>query len=220
MDFHFLQIRLIAHMQRRVSNGEITERSLARLSGVSQPHLHNVLKGTRSLSPDMADQILRCLRIDLLDLAASADVRACPREGPLVRNIPCLEGLLGPQHPFPAHESRAEAYPFPAADLEGLESAVAVRLAPDPAMVDLFSGGDLVLLDRSERRRMLPDAAGFYALDFGGASAIRRVRQDDRRLYPPLRDCPDSPSGRPVSGLDRSLLVTVRGRVARLIRQL
>jgi plasmid maintenance system antidote protein VapI len=50
-----------------VRSGDATERGLARLTGVSQPHMHNVLKGKRLLSPEMADQIVGQLHLDLLD---------------------------------------------------------------------------------------------------------------------------------------------------------
>ncbi|MCU1274362.1 MAG: transcriptional regulator, family [Bryobacterales bacterium] len=68
MSFHLLQLRVIAHVQGRVRRGDVTERGLARLTGISQPHLHNILKGVRVLSPHMADLILRQLHINLLDL--------------------------------------------------------------------------------------------------------------------------------------------------------
>ena len=48
---------LTAVLRARVRNGELTERGLARLVGVSQPHIHNVLKGVRALSPELSDQI-------------------------------------------------------------------------------------------------------------------------------------------------------------------
>jgi len=73
MDFTRLQCRLVTHIRERVRSGEVTERGLARMTGVSQPHIHNVLKGSRFLSVGMADQILRELRIDLLDLIEAAD---------------------------------------------------------------------------------------------------------------------------------------------------
>ena len=38
------------------------------MTGISQPHIHNVLKEKRSLSLDSADLILRVLHLDLLDL--------------------------------------------------------------------------------------------------------------------------------------------------------
>jgi plasmid maintenance system antidote protein VapI len=75
MTFHDLQQRLIDDLRQRVRSGDVTERGLARATGVSQPHMHNVLKGTRLLSVDTADQILRNLDMDLLDLIELQDVR-------------------------------------------------------------------------------------------------------------------------------------------------
>ena len=71
MDFHDLHFLLTDHLRERVRNGELTERGIARATGVSQPHIHNVLKGKRLLSTAMADEILRELRLDLLDLLKS-----------------------------------------------------------------------------------------------------------------------------------------------------
>jgi transcriptional regulator with XRE-family HTH domain len=68
MNFRDLQNRLAKNLRERVRSGEITERGLARLTGVSQPHIHHVLKGKRLLSPDMADQVMGHLRMDILDL--------------------------------------------------------------------------------------------------------------------------------------------------------
>jgi transcriptional regulator with XRE-family HTH domain len=61
----------------RIRNGEITERGLARRVGVSQVHIHNVLKGARAMTPALADKILDDLGISLLDLIDRA-----PRKGP------------------------------------------------------------------------------------------------------------------------------------------
>jgi antitoxin component HigA of HigAB toxin-antitoxin module len=61
------QRRLIAHLRALVRSGDATERGLARLTGVSQPHMHHVLKGKRVLSLEMADQVLAQLHLDLLD---------------------------------------------------------------------------------------------------------------------------------------------------------
>jgi antitoxin component HigA of HigAB toxin-antitoxin module len=61
------QRRLIAHLRALVRSGDATERGLARLTGVSQPHMHHVLKGKRLLSLEMADQVLAQLHLDLLD---------------------------------------------------------------------------------------------------------------------------------------------------------
>ncbi len=76
MDFQELHARFIDHLRERVRSGELTERGLARMTGVSQPHIHNVLKGKRLLSPETADEILRQLKLDLLDLISPERRRA------------------------------------------------------------------------------------------------------------------------------------------------
>ena len=68
MNFEEFERRLIAYLQELVRSGEISERGLARITGVSQPHVHNVLKGKRYFSLETADEILRELHMDLLDL--------------------------------------------------------------------------------------------------------------------------------------------------------
>lgn len=75
VDFRELQSRLIRHLQERVRNGEFTERGLARSVGISQPHLHNVLKGKHLLSIAMSDKILRYLHLDVMDLIGEEDWR-------------------------------------------------------------------------------------------------------------------------------------------------
>ncbi len=63
------------HIRELVRCGELTERRLARITGLSQPHIHNVLKRKRSLSIDSADLILHVLHLDLLDLLDPDDRR-------------------------------------------------------------------------------------------------------------------------------------------------
>jgi transcriptional regulator with XRE-family HTH domain len=66
---------LLDELRRRVRSGEVTERSLAQASGLSQPHLHHVLKGKRQLSLAKADSILRHLGLDVLDLIPKEQLR-------------------------------------------------------------------------------------------------------------------------------------------------
>jgi hypothetical protein len=224
VDFQLLQIRLIAHIKARVRNGEGTERGLARLSGISQPHMHNVLKGARVFSPELADQVLKRLRIDLLDLLEGSDAGdipcRVPREQPLHRTVALLDGYIGPEHPYPSAGSGHGGYPFLPDDLQGLESPVAARLAPDPRMAELFTGGAVVLLDRSETRCGNPDE-GYYALDLGGQSGIRLVRPGPRRLYLLGRDAGEDPQKWPFVALpDRGLLQLIKGRVSLVVRPL
>lgn len=68
VDFQRLHQRLILLLVQRVQGGELTERGIAHMTGVSQPHIHNVLKGKRLFSAVTADAVLRELQLDLLDL--------------------------------------------------------------------------------------------------------------------------------------------------------
>ncbi len=68
MDFETLQLRLLTRVRTCVRNGELTERGLARMIGISQPHMHHILKGVRTLSIENADRILRRLDLTVLDL--------------------------------------------------------------------------------------------------------------------------------------------------------
>jgi transcriptional regulator with XRE-family HTH domain len=185
--FEVLQNRLVTAVRMRVRGGELTERRLARLIGLSQPHLHNVLKGVRSLSPEVADRILRELKISLLDLCDAAELSAhlsasSPGDSSC-REVPVLEGWLGPGHRFPAVLSSAERYPFPARQLRALTRPVVAVLAGDPAMASALSERDLVLLDLSEQRRTDIDAGSFYAVEFEGQGLIRWVRLGARCIY-------------------------------------
>ena len=76
MNFSELQRRLIAHLRTLVQSGDTTERGLARITGISQPHMHNVINGKKFLSLEMADQVLVQLHLDLLDFIEPAELLA------------------------------------------------------------------------------------------------------------------------------------------------
>ncbi len=75
INFELLRTRLIGYVNYRIRNGEYSERSLARVIGVSQPQLHNVLKGCRALGPDLADRLLRHFRIGCIDLLEPGELQ-------------------------------------------------------------------------------------------------------------------------------------------------
>jgi transcriptional regulator with XRE-family HTH domain len=190
VNFQFLRARLMSHVRARVRNGEISERRLARLAGISQPHIHNVLKGARQLSTEMADRIMQRLRIDLLDLLTVGEGCATHEVSPNreladsgeCRMIAMLDGRIGREYPFP-HAVGPEWYPFLAADVQHLGSPIAARLAPDPLRAPLLDCSGVVLLDRAEAVRVDPDEDGYFALDLSGAGTIGLVRRAKRRLY-------------------------------------
>ena len=68
MDFMDLHERLADYISGKVRNGELTVRGLARRAGVSQPHLHHVLKGKRFLSFKSASLLLHELGLNISDL--------------------------------------------------------------------------------------------------------------------------------------------------------
>ncbi len=76
VNFGELQARLIRAVNRRIQNGHFTERGLARILGISQSHMHNVLKGARKLRPEIADRLIFKLELSLLELFETAELSA------------------------------------------------------------------------------------------------------------------------------------------------
>ena len=78
--FDVLQARLIQQVRLRINNGEFTERGLARLLGISQSQIHNVLKGARRLQMHLADRILMKLGLSAMDLLHEGELDAALRQ--------------------------------------------------------------------------------------------------------------------------------------------
>jgi transcriptional regulator with XRE-family HTH domain len=180
MYFEELHGRLLLSLRMRLSNGELTERRLARLTGISQPHVHNVLKGKRILSPRAADQILHRLGLSILDLlrreeSARSICSACEWKDRYVE-VPVLEGWLGPGLPLPKELSKVESYPFPKSYVVSMEGPVVARLAPDALMPGLCRANDLALLDRSHSKRLRLEEEACYVVSRYGEGVIRRLQ--------------------------------------------
>jgi hypothetical protein len=198
MLFADVQTSLVAILRSKVRNGEMTERGLARVVGVSQPHIHNVLKGVRSLSPQLSDQILQHLRLSVLDLIERERLQthlslASPGGGYVY--VPMLRGSIGPDCPWPTDTVRTERLPFPASQVHGIENPVAVRLGEDARMNRTVSCGDVALLDQSHRARTNIDPAAFYVVKLGAGGVLRRVRVIGYLLYLVPDDAQDLPLG-------------------------
>lgn len=71
--FHMLETRLIATVNARIQNGEFTERGLAKLLAISQPQMHNILKGARKLRVEVADRLLCAFGLTIIDLLAEEE---------------------------------------------------------------------------------------------------------------------------------------------------
>ncbi len=83
MTFQTLHNQLIREISRRVDAGDTSVSSLARRAGISQPHLHLVLKGKRGFSWDFADRaaLVIGLRVEDLVTLASQQPRPKPHSG-------------------------------------------------------------------------------------------------------------------------------------------
>jgi len=213
-----VQESLVEELRRRVRNGESTERALAKLTGISQPHMHNVLKGQRLLSADLADTILQRLQLSLFDLIDRQEMvtflnRNVNLEARAVA-VPVLEGLLGPGYPLPRQVPSPEIYTVPHEQAVTATQPVVVRLAADPEMTDVFAEGDLILLDQSETLRTYLQPHGYYVVNTPAGAFVRAIRRDGNDLLlltGANRDQPVSHSARfPLESVDLLRLVLAR----------
>jgi hypothetical protein len=224
MYFAALQNRLIDAALSRVRNGQLTERRLARLAGISQPHLHNVLKGVRTLYPEIGDRILAALKLSVLDLVGThpapevAPSQACQDRCP---DVPALEGRIGPGFPLPALDSRVERRLCRRDLLARVVEPRLARLAQDESMRPLLSANDLVLLDLSQEKRTHLEPDGLYLVNCQGQGAIRKLRTGARCLYLLTAQGEQSPETWGKLSLEgSSLLEIVLAKVVWILRSL
>jgi hypothetical protein len=187
MLFADLREALLECVRARVRNGQLTERGLARLTGISQPHMHNLLKGVRTMSPEMGDRILYHLRLSALDLVdtltLSRHLIADQQDSSAYSYLPVLQGRLGPSHPWPSLVESYERFPVPLSAVARMFHPVVVRLGDDVRMHPLFSDGDLMLLDQSRRARTELAEDGLYVVKRGRVGFVRRLRSCGSLLY-------------------------------------
>jgi len=149
------QSKLLALVRDRIQNGELTERGLARRIGISQPHVHNVLKGVRNLSPEIFDSMLEHFQMSLLDLAAAEDLEASLRGRRLserTAEVAFLVSPIGPEMRWPTGIDRRRSFPLPFPSVVAPPDLVMTQLAADPDMPATIEGADIALLDLSEQR--------------------------------------------------------------------
>lgn len=198
MYFETLQNRLVARLKDRLHQGDFTERGLAHFTGISQPHMHNMLKGKRILSPEIGDRILHKLQMSVLDLFERPELEGLMviEGGRTYREIPVLEGRLGPGATLPIKRSSFERYPLPNPRETSVMQPVFARLASDARMAPIVQENDLALLDQAPDRRsdFQPNALCVVSVD--GEGLVRRVRHDGRGLLLTTEDARDSDPGR------------------------
>ena len=160
---------------------------MAKTVDVSQPHIHNILKGVRKLSPEIGDQILKKLNLSLLELLDSEHSARALNLGASAANpyswVAVLDGRLGPNNPWPTASNTSERFRISYSKLGGMLNPVVVRTAPDEAMEPLFAANDIALLDQGAIARTEIHTDTFYALKRGNNGLIRRLRLVANSLY-------------------------------------
>jgi hypothetical protein len=215
-----LRDRLIVQIRRRIQNGEATERSLALRAEISQPHLHNMLKGVRSLNPAMGDQLLVKLGLSVLDLFDSDELRRAlflrARENEPSVEVPVLQDRLGPGLPWPNQFSPFELVKVPLRISSHIPQPRVARLADDPAMAPYLTAGELTLLDSSTRGLANEDPEALFVTQCGNSIAIRWIRRGRGRLYLVRADCRNRPREWEVVG---SVMIRARAIPLRSIHE-
>lgn len=186
MNFRDTRLNLLAYVRNQVRNGEITERGFARLIGISQPHAHNVLKGVRSLSPDLCDLALKYLHLSLLDLTPLNEIEAqlkrrCQSER--VAPVAFLETPVGPGHVWPEHINANKSFPVPFTSPALSAEFLMAELTPDPAMTSTLQGCDIALIDISQASRCFISPRDLYIVDRDGEAVLRYIRSGERSYY-------------------------------------
>jgi hypothetical protein len=186
LTFRDTRLRLLAYVRNQVRNGELTERGFARRIGISQPHAHNVLKGVRTLSPEIFDLILKYLHLSLLDLATVEEIEVHlqrRRARGRVAEVAFTSAPIGPGRPWPTGVNRHRSFPVLFPSITVPAQMVLAELTEDPAMPATLASYDIALLDTSGRARCAITPQGLYVVERGGEAVLRYIRSGARRHY-------------------------------------
>lgn len=186
LSFETLFQRLLERLRFQIAAGSLTVRRLAGQIGISQPHMQNVVSGKRAMTVEMADRVLRFLRISPFELATGLELGgALERVAPtpeLVRYVPLLAGLLGPAHPFPELGGNAGWVPLPAHSIGQLRQPVFAELGADSELKKDFPGATCALLETALSARLQVRIDAWYAIRWSGGGWLRRLRYEPGRL--------------------------------------
>jgi len=179
--------RLLAEIRNRLRNGELTERALARHLGISQPHVNNVVRGRRKLSPEIADLILNFLHCSLLDLYAEGELRNNLHDRIIPGNngeaAKVLKFPIGPGQDWSVVPEIKWQYRLPCMAFGVPQCMIFVRVLQDMRMPALLCGCDMALLDTSISARLADFPSGIFAVRRGKDTLLRWIRGGFRNLY-------------------------------------
>lgn len=213
MTIRQMQQRLLVLLNEKVRRGEMSQRRLARLTGFTQPHIHNVLKGARAMNANLADAALHCLNLSVRDLIAEG-VPAAWQQAPL------WQGEIGVGGQFPKPHQGSGCLPFPAQFLSRFTDPVLLRVGgSERSMAPLIEPEDLILMDQSEARRRKPEFGSIYVIMLAGSARLCRCQAVGSNLLLTGENgrFPSLPDRVPVG--DGHLLDVVKGAVVWACRE-
>jgi hypothetical protein len=178
VSFQSLQDRLLEIARERIRSGVFTERKLARLCGLSQPHMHNVLKRVRAPSLASADRLMQALELRISDLLWQRG----SEEDLGVQAVPMLRSRIGPGSQASFDQLRGYI-PLAETLLEDLVNPLAARLAADLVLPKSLIAHDLVLLDQNPNLRAHPKPNGLWVVSESGDMRVRYLRFRGGRLF-------------------------------------
>ena len=175
----------MAYIRQRVKEGSLTERSLARSTGISQPHLHNALKGVRSLSAGYADLLLVHLNLQISDLVSYSEIEinSSQRLEKTLVYIPRLRGAAGPGLRVEQAVEAGEECWITTSSVSRFQNAVLITLAHDPQLYPYFQAGDTALILRLEASAASLEPDSVYMVQTQTATLLRYLRMRGNRLY-------------------------------------
>lgn len=184
--FGVLNRRLLDRVRAALRNGQLTERGLARRIGISQPHLHNVLKGIRGLTPVLADSLLEGLGASAMELTEPLELgdhmyRALS-SNPEMLQVPVLRGVLGPRWGFPETTEAVEWLRVPLAGLEEVRRPALALLGEDAGLPTVTSCWQMAMLELDENERLRARAPGWYAIRWQGRGFMRQAAVEEGAL--------------------------------------
>lgn len=216
--FERLLQRLVGRVGRLLSNGEYTERGLARLIGISQPHLHHILAGKRALTPQIADSFLVNLGWTIGQLFAEEEVDQVLLERRIGkedrRRIPVLKGKIGPGFPWPEAGQIEEWMAARSIPWQRVRKLFLAELGPDPALPFARGAGQFALVAEDEDLRVRVEEGCWHILRWGGAGLVRRIRLEGGCLRVLGQGSLEESTGLHAIPLEgQSLLAVIRGRL-------
>ncbi len=216
MHIEDLYDRLVDVARQRIRAGELTERGLSRMCGLSQPHMHNVLKNIRTLSAGSAGRLMDALGVTLPELVW----RFRDEDASAVRVIPIVRNRIGPGIEAVLSSWRG-FMPFSKGLVEPLSSPVVAQVAPDLVLPSAVAANDFILLDQNPEVRSRPGGEKCWVVSDGSGLRIRYVKVSGTKIYLANENTVADPrQWQAIPLQDRDITDIVRARIVWIGRQL